>query len=97
MAFPPLLFLFECEANYKIPPQMVKEPKSDTLTRLGGFYSSEGPLDSATPNADTVPGTQAALGSRFQAPRKGPSAPGPCSDPALSGSNLNRQGSGRSC
>ena len=37
--------------------------------------------------------TQAALGSHFQAPRKGPLDPRPRSDPALSGTNLNRQGS----
>lgn len=32
---------------------MVKEPKSDTLTLVWGFCSSDGALHSASPNAET--------------------------------------------
>lgn len=50
---------------------MVKEPKSDTLTRLGGFYSR----DRLTPQLRMQKlglRAQAALGSLFQAPGKAP-------------------------
>ena len=71
---------------------MVKEPKSDTLTRLGGFYSRDH-LTLQLRMQKLGLRAQAALGSLFQAPQKGPLDPGPRSDPELSGSNLNRQGS----
>lgn len=69
---------------------MVKEPKSDALTLVWGFCSSDRALHSATPNAETAqpgPPNQGFSGQRLpgRSPKRVPLDPGLPFDPVLSG------------
>lgn len=77
---------------------MVKEPKSDALTSVWGFYSSDGALHSATPNAETAqpgPPNQGFSGQRLpgRSPERAPWTPGFPLTLSSPGNNLNRPAS----